>query len=71
VGTSSWRQGEEEWDEELWEGKLGGGVMTGMKKIKVIVIIIKQIRKCHPSVVPCRASSCGTQSTTFAFALGF
>jgi hypothetical protein len=25
VGISSWRQGEEEWDEELWEGILGGG----------------------------------------------
>jgi hypothetical protein len=23
--TSSWRQGEEEWDDELWEGILGGG----------------------------------------------
>jgi hypothetical protein len=22
--TSSWRQGEEEWDEELWEGELRG-----------------------------------------------
>jgi hypothetical protein len=35
VGASSWRQGVEEWDEELWEGKLGGKQWLDCKKLKV------------------------------------
>lgn len=30
--------GEEKWNKELWENRSGGGVMTGLKKIKVIKI---------------------------------
>jgi hypothetical protein len=32
VGTYPWRQGEEELDEELWEGRVGGGLPLYCKK---------------------------------------
>ena len=34
-GASSWRQGEEELDEELWEGRLGWGNEWTVKKFKI------------------------------------
>jgi hypothetical protein len=40
-GASSWRQGEEEWDEELWEGDLEGTMVVLYKiKAKHFLIII-------------------------------
>jgi hypothetical protein len=46
--TSSWRHREKEWDEELWEGGLGGGQQLDYKTIKVIIIknLIKKLVKC-------------------------
>lgn len=33
-GASSWRLGEGQWDEELWEGGLGGEQWLDCKKMK-------------------------------------
>ena len=40
-------RGEEEWDEELWKGRLGGGNDWTVKNI--IIIIIKQDSRSKPN----------------------
>lgn len=36
MGTSSWRQGEEEWDEDPSKGRWGGECLDYKKKVKII-----------------------------------
>jgi hypothetical protein len=50
--ASSWIEiGEEEWDEELWEGGLGGGQKDYKNKINKIVIIKIHLKKFKYSII--------------------